>query len=738
MNRPRNPRVIAARIGFGAARNMEAGGLRFAALAFAAFMIVISVATLAVTFAVASERAQRALDGTPVYADTDTSQSSVVLVQSIFDNLQGSRQFEVFYLSPLGEDAPLPPGLSHWPQPGEAVLSPALLEKGGSEKIESRYGDVVGTIGSEGLLDAGQLLAYVRPLQDLEYADSSATERISGWGVDDTINSHGVHWILQEQDFSVGALAALAIAMLLIPACALMFIAARIAAHSRDRREHLVMILGGTARHRRWIAIGETAPPILAGTVFAGLLLPFVLVFDINLPYAEFTIAADDVRSHWLPLAATPFIGIAVTVSIALGLARGGKVRNDSTRPLPAPRHRRLIIVASLCPVFISIAVILPQFFMYTPGYMIFHWLGTIGAMVTLPAVIGVASSWAGKSLARTGRARRNAPMLIAGSWMHARPRAITRQVTGLAMGIVLFFLAAAYQALLAGNSETAELHQAQFGTSTVTVSPNGSTDITATDQFLGTVDDHAKILAIETVWDEESQENITLLAGSCEDIADLGSPCHSTDETEIDPRTVDPFLAVWLGHNPLQTRQGDVADAVADGAALLMIDKSGSGFSIPELKRSARVFPQQATVTTPGERWGNGAIPIREQSRWIGLFGITGLALLGLVAAVAAAGEFLRYGTALAPLAAITGTAGTHRRIAAWSVAAPITATVLIGVAIGIWITRPLTLYTSSPPGWGTATLVTVVVTATGILMWWWASSIAVACSQRWRPGRE
>jgi hypothetical protein len=107
-----------------------------------------------------------------------------------------------------------------------------------------------------------------------------------------------------------------------------------------------------------------------------------------------------------------------------------------------------------------------------------------------------------------------------------------------------------------------------------------------------------------------------------------------------------DERLANWLD----RYRHGDLALSVevgspsaafpADGAMPLAFGISGGEAPIAELKSAGKVFPLGVKVSTPGEGSLIGGVPLRDQARWVGLFGVLGLALLAGVAAIAAAGE--------------------------------------------------------------------------------------------------
>src|SRR5207244_315100 len=58
---------------------------------------------------------------------------------------------------------PPPPGLGAWPRPGEAYVSPALLDALNGIAARDRYGRIVATIGRSGLADPGEMIAYIAP-----------------------------------------------------------------------------------------------------------------------------------------------------------------------------------------------------------------------------------------------------------------------------------------------------------------------------------------------------------------------------------------------------------------------------------------------------------------------------------------------------------------------------------------------------------------------------------------------
>jgi hypothetical protein len=146
------------RIGLAAGRSTPGDRLRWwglfgAALALA-FVTLATVATLAT------------YDGRETRADargaviTD-GKHGALLYREGADSV-GSRPVSVLFLHPLTPKAPVPAGVSRWPEPGEVLLSPELLRTGRSEGILTRYGSFAGTITADGLVTPSERIAYVR------------------------------------------------------------------------------------------------------------------------------------------------------------------------------------------------------------------------------------------------------------------------------------------------------------------------------------------------------------------------------------------------------------------------------------------------------------------------------------------------------------------------------------------------------------------------------------------------
>ncbi|MFF2577531.1 ABC transporter permease [Streptomyces goshikiensis] len=166
-------------------------------------------------------------------------------------------------LQPEGPDAPLPPGLTAFPGPGEMAVSPALdeLMKTAEGKLlrERLDGKIVSTIGDEGLVGPGDLYFYIGSDQLGKIADGTYVERITAF--ENHIEAPPLDPVLT-------LLVVLTFVALLMPVAVFIAAAVRFGGDRRDRRLAALRLVGADGRMVRRIAAGEA----LAGSVI-GLLV---------------------------------------------------------------------------------------------------------------------------------------------------------------------------------------------------------------------------------------------------------------------------------------------------------------------------------------------------------------------------------------------------------------------------------------------------------------------------------
>lgn len=735
-----NRRVLTRRllaIGAAAGRRAEAGRIRFGSLAAAAGALTVALASIAAIGVAYQARMDRIDAAMPVVDESAAVDSRLLLMEDVFDELADGRQFTVVYFEPVGPDAPLPPGMDAWPEPGQVLLSPRLHEAGADERIEERYGEYAGLIDPDALADPGQQIAYVVADGDLSVAGKYPLH-VVGFDPSGPPEAMGVFWLVADQDFSVPGLVAIAAVMLVLPALLLAAVAVRTGAELRDRREQLVTVLGGGRRERFLISLGESAVPVAAGALGAGAAVVAAAALGFTVPYVDFAVAGGELLRAWWLLAACPIAAAAIVLATSALLGSRASDRR-STRPRAARRPRLLIAWAALNPVFIVTAVLLPPLFAGTPLYPLLNLFGVAGVMVTLPAAVAFTTVLIARRAERFGRRTRRPAWLVAGRRIAERPRSTARQVTGVAAGAILVCLLLAFQGAFTTQAARAQQDLDRYGMPAALVSVNGYGTAAQTAEFTAAL--HGRIDLLAATEAHVGPSAVYHLAGSCEALAAFALPCPEPG-TVVSPDgpLEDPRLQRWLERHPsgdaaLTFEQGDPGAAVeADDITLLAAATDGGDVPVADVKAAGSAFTLGVTVAASDVSAG---VPHREQARWIALFGNLGLILLAAVAGIGAAGEFIRHSRALAPLVAVTGGVAVFRTMAALTVWLPLLAAALIGLGLGFLVTRPMTVDSIEMITPGLLIACAAAVAAVGLVMWQWASAAMTKEASTWRPGR-
>ncbi|MFD0202449.1 MULTISPECIES: hypothetical protein [Saccharothrix] len=724
-------------IGRAASTRSESGGIRFVALALASLSLASATAAVIAAPAIESSRAGRMVAGHLVPAAPSAPPGSTVRVKLVIDHLQGGRQYTVAYLSPAGDDAPLPPGLAAWPERGTAVVSPELLRDGADQGISGRYGRLVGTIGAPGLADATELLAYVRPAQDVPPAVGTAVSAFGG--SDRVVPAENIHWLAADQDFSADALVVLLVLLGLVPSLLLALVASGVAAHSRDRRDALITALGGRLPHRLLIALGEAWAPVSLGALGAVGVIAWFAAADRRLPLVDYVVPGADVRGLWWAFGLGTLAAVAFVLSAAV--LRGAIGAFGVIRPLRAlAGHTRGTRVA-LFPCFALLAAWGPSLFSpFELVHVLVAYAGLVGVVLTMPTAIGAGVGAMGRALARVGHERGRPALLTSGRRMAHRPDAIARQVLGVCSCILFLLFALTMQGNFAATAEGSDGFVEEHGHSFVDVHPRGPATTGAVDAFVAAVPDGVEVAAYTvTRTNRTAQVHVT---GDCATLASLTLPCAAEQQVRVDP--AEAAFAAWLrsaggGREPtLTVSPGTPSSALADGSfALLAFTPDGGDIAPGVLNNAGVAFPFGVATSVPGESWHVGAAPPLQQSDWIAVIGGYGLAVLILATGLGLAGEFLRFGRSIAPVSVLTGNRRIYWRASALVSLLPLTAAVAGGLVVGDFVVRPLAV---TELDLVTPTFVAVCCAAAlvaGLVVWSWSAAAAIGSADRWRPGR-
>ncbi|WP_406293062.1 ABC transporter permease [Embleya sp. NBC_00888] len=234
-----------------------------------------------------------------------------------------------------GPQAPVPPGLTKIPAPGEIVVSPALadlLASGEGRLLKERFPyRTVGRIGDAGLLGPDEL-AYYAGSNSLA-PDSLNVERISRFGNDRVSDPYGPRLLL---------LVIFMFVALLTPVAVFIATAVRFGGERRDRRLAALRLVGADARTVRRIAAGEALAGSLVGLLLGALfflggrqLAPLGSMFDLSVFPADLDPS--------LPLLALVLLVVpAASVAVTMLPLRGVVIEPLGVVRTATPVRRRL------------------------------------------------------------------------------------------------------------------------------------------------------------------------------------------------------------------------------------------------------------------------------------------------------------------------------------------------------------------------------------------------------------
>jgi hypothetical protein len=381
---------------------------------------------------------------TSAQASRPTSSSDRLWWLSSTDQF-GNQAIDRIDVAATGPNAPVPPGLSHLPGPGDYFASPALTTLLGSEpanELRDRFpGRQIGTIGAAALPSPNSLIIVIghtaRQLSQAPGAvEVGAIQRTpaSCYACQNTIGSGPVLQFI----LAGGAVA------LLLPVLILIATASRLSAARREERFAAMRLVGATPRQISVVSAVEAVVAAVAG-VAVGFALFFVfrpLLYDV--PFTGTPLAEGDLSLHWIDIVlAVIGVPVAAVVSARLALRRVltsplGVNRRASSRP---PRIVRII------PLLAGIAVLAYFDAAGKPGSNGSQLLELLVGFVLLVVGLVLAGPWFTTAGSRLMVKRASRPAtLIAGRRLLDNPKAAFRFISGLV--IALFVASAAIGAL--------------------------------------------------------------------------------------------------------------------------------------------------------------------------------------------------------------------------------------------------------------------------------------------------
>ncbi|WP_018653302.1 hypothetical protein [Actinomadura flavalba] len=701
------------RVGWAAGRGSRGDRVRFVALLAAAFVLAGSV--LAGLAATATYAGRDARDRARSIDAATGGRPATSLWRPRYDAV-GERQHQVVYIAPLTASAQPPPGLPRWPAPGEAYLSPELTRAGAGEHIATRYGRTAGTIAPDGLASPAERFAYVRPLR-VDPGDEGWF-RVAGFG-------HAAPTLVGESA-DVRPLGQFLLALgglVVLPALALVVIAARCGSASRDRRTALLQALGGGWRHRALVNCGEAMVPLTLGTALAAMAWGVLMVRDVRLPVTGYVLAAADLRAFapWVPVTAAACAAVTLLTVVLLHRAdRTGRATRPRSFTGTVPRWR-LWACAGTAVLFLAGGQVRG-----VTGTVLYA-AGTAGLWATVPSVAAVAGRRLGVRLARYARRGGLVSPLVAGRWMVAHPGVMVRLATAVVIGAGLVSQTQTWVSRLNEPALEARASTARVGDTIVHVQATALDDRSVA-AFTTALPPGFTVLGLR-----ETPQG-PLLTGACPSLRALRLTCGTVPApvTTDDARVRE--LTRWRS-SPSEPLRVATTGTGRPSELVVLADPVRRGQS-GRVEQAAYATLSWPDVERPGENWLVGMARNVALGHWVLLFGSAGLAILMLAAALAAAAEFLRFGPALAPLSACGARSRIYHTVAWWNLTFPMALATVVGVTVASW--HGLYFIATSGDGqfsWtvmGTAALAGLTLSA---LVGAAGGAVASRTAAHWRP---
>ncbi|MYR62522.1 ABC transporter permease, partial [Streptomyces sp. SID625] len=223
--------------------------------------VALLLLTTAIPNALAArhDRDQARLDYT--YSSEPLPKSDRTLVIADVDTTWRHKHVRGRLVEPEGSKAPLAPGVTKWPAPGDMVVSPALQELLGSsagkllrDRLPYR---VVGTVAEPGLVGSQELAYYAGADRLAKQINGATVARISAFG--------GPHPSSDRTDPVLVLLVLVMFVVLLMPVAVFIATAVRFGGDRRDRRLAALRLVGCDGGMTRRIAAGEALAGALLG-----------------------------------------------------------------------------------------------------------------------------------------------------------------------------------------------------------------------------------------------------------------------------------------------------------------------------------------------------------------------------------------------------------------------------------------------------------------------------------------
>jgi hypothetical protein len=327
----------------------------------------------------------------------------------------------------LGPRAPVPPGITRLPGPGQYYASPALaalLRTVPRDELGARYpGTLVGTIGDRALSGPGELVIFIgyRPAELAALPNTMRVDQIA------TAPGKQVWSAYFRYAFAVGVLA------VLFPILILIGTATRLSAARREERFAAMRLVGATP-----VQIGIIASVDAIVSALLGVLAGIGVFLLVRPALAGAALIGTRYFAYNVTPTAAGYIGMLIAVPLASAIASLLSLRRLQISPLgvsrrvtpPPPGFGRVVPLLIGIVLFVAGLVITNKQSIGGPAYP-----GLIIIMIGLV----VAGPWLTAQAARLfGRLVKGASAMLAARRLADNPKAAFRTVSGLVLAVFL------------------------------------------------------------------------------------------------------------------------------------------------------------------------------------------------------------------------------------------------------------------------------------------------------------
>lgn len=646
-------------------------------------------------------------------------------------------QFDVVLLGHHEDGVAPPPGVAAWPAPGEAYVSPALASMG----VGDRYGAQAGQIGLEGLAAPNELLVYASPLPGTVASDRwnpypgfGGSSPKPWWSADPIASFGQTTYINKAPSFIL-----LVLLLALVPSLILLIGARELIDRDQTRRLLVIRTLGGSPRQERAVQLGEFIVPLAISAAVGVAAILVVCAVPITLPFVNYELPAAWFRSNWAMLVGGLACGMLLSSILLFGRRRNGAV--DAVRP-----RRRTVRFPSwtavLSPAFVLLAMWLPGFMDSKQGStweLIFVVMSAM-AIVTLPLTISAIIGAALAGLERFSRRRRYGSLLLAARNAATSPKAMTRAISALAVGVGLLFLTLFLANALGPRAKLLDEIAAQGGNDAVVAGYTDGIPYGAAGAIAMSLPNNVQLLRADIVYDESTFQPVAHIWANCAALTAVSLPCVDGKLTELQAAGAATAMQVAVPMPDATITVAEPGEWPQRPIAQTLIAYGTDAQSLQQASADimTHTWPKNG-ISAPGWFDLSSSISTKNENKWVGFFGFFAVLIIAWAAAASVLVQFLGQVNSTVPLVALTSSTRPFGFTAATGLFLPLVAGGLGGVGLSLFLVQtPIAAGLAKPFGESIAlTLAGCVLGIASVLAL--TAYLSVRRSARtWMPGDE